>query len=137
MGMSPNPKKRVLIADDDKDLCACLEHALVEKYEVIKVYDGVSGLAMAMKYLPDLVLLDITMPKMSGYQMMDMMKRNPQLKDVPVIFVTAKTSPQDTAFAMKKGAVGYITKPFDIEKLIEMIDKTLNPPPQPEQTPAQ
>ena len=58
-------------------------------------------------------------------------------KDVPVIFVTAKTSPQDTAFAMKKGAVGYITKPFDIEKLIEMIDKTLNPPPQPEQTPAQ
>lgn len=135
--MSTKLKKRILVADDDKDLCNCIELALADKYEVIKVYDGVNGLAMAMKYLPDLVLLDITMPKMSGYQMMDMMKRNPQLKDIPVIFVTAKTSPQDSAFALKKGAMGYITKPFEIETLVTRVDKILNPPPEPEQAPAQ
>ena len=125
--MEPESRKKVLVADDDKDVTNCIELVLKDKYDVIKVNDGVLCVAVAMKSKPDLLLLDITMPKMSGYQVMDNFKRNPQLKDVPIILVTGKTSLQEKDFGYRKGAVGYITKPFEMAELVKMVDKVLSP----------
>lgn len=125
------PRKKILIADDDKDIALCMQTALSEKFDVVTVNDGVMCLATVMKSLPDLLLLDITMPKMSGYQVMDNMKRNPQLKNVPIILVSAKSSLQETDFGLKKGAVGYLAKPFDMNQLVYMVEKLLLPPASP------
>ena len=119
------PRKRILIADDDQDIVTFMEVALVDKFDVVKVYDGVMCLAVAMKSPPDLILLDITMPKMSGYQVMDNLKRHPHLKDIPILLVTAKSSKQEEDFGMKKGAAGYLAKPFDINQLIYEVEKIL------------
>ncbi len=126
--MEMKPRKRILIADDDKDIAQCMQTALLEKFDVLVVYDGVMCLATIMKSPPDLLLLDITMPKMSGYQIMDNMKKNPQLKNIPVILVTAKSSLQEKDFGFKKGAVGYLAKPFEMDQLVYLVEKILLPP---------
>ena len=119
------PRKRILIADDDKDIVNCMEVALEDKFDIVKVYDGLMCLAVAMKAPPDLILLDITMPKMSGYQVMDNLKRHPQLKTVPIVLVTAKATLQEKEFGMKKGAAGYLAKPFNMNQLIYEVEKIL------------
>ena len=83
-------KARILIVDDEPDLLRTLELLLQEQYEVLTAKDGLVGYTQALKYLPDLIILDIMMPKMTGYQFCDLLHKNPSIKDIPIIILSAK-----------------------------------------------
>lgn len=119
-------KKRILIVDDSPDILQMLEIILSEKYEIITAADGMSGLEKVLKYQPDLAILDIMMPKMSGYQLAESMKKHKQMQTIPIIFLSAKGTPVEKEFGLKKGATIYITKPFEpteLQQNVEMLIK--------------
>jgi CheY-like chemotaxis protein len=79
-------KARILIVDDTYDIVRTLELLLQDRYEVIAAPDGLVGFTRALRYLPDLIVLDIMMPKMTGYQFCDQLKKNPTLYNIPIVF---------------------------------------------------
>jgi len=129
-------KARILIVDDTIDILRTLHLLLQERFEVILSPDGFSGYQKASRYLPDFIILDIMMPKMTGYQCYDQVRRLPVLKDIPVIFLSAKGTPIEQEYGLKKGAFAYIPKPFDPKGLIKTIDQMLlQHPPTPKDRP--
>lgn len=120
-------KKKILIIDDEKDVVAELLLRLeAEGWEILAAYDGEEGLKKTRDQKPDLVLLDIVMPKLSGYQVCRKIKDDPEIKEIPVIMLTAKSDASTKFTAKDIGSEGYVTKPFDSEKLVEKINKLIN-----------
>ena len=118
---------RVLIVDDEPDIVNIIQcHLESCKCEVITATNGVEGLEKAAKEKPDLILLDINMPTMNGLQMLERLKKHPELKDIPVIMSTVICEPQDIAVASSYGIADYITKPFELSELAGKITKVLN-----------
>jgi len=118
--------KRILVVDDDADVCALLKSALLLKgYEVLTACDGFAASTMAMKYLPDLIILDVMMPKMSGFQVCQNLRRMPRFVETPIVFLTAKDTPGDEAWGLKMGGSHYVTKPFDLHELTAIVERIL------------
>jgi DNA-binding response OmpR family regulator len=116
------PRARILSIDDDHELLAVIKTGLEHyKFEVFTASDGLKGVEAAFKVKPDLILLDISMPKMSGYQVCQALKRSPVTAMIPIIFLTAKDGLKAKEFGIKIGAVQYVTKPFEMLELIEDI----------------
>ena len=115
-------KKRILIIDDEVDLVAELTLRLeAEGWEIIPAYDGVEGLIKVEAEHPDLVLLDIVMPNLDGYQVCKKLKTDPKTKDIPVIILTAK-SDESAKFNIKDiGSDDFIIKPYDGDALVRKI----------------
>ncbi len=114
--MTPNdPTPKVLIIDDETVNIKILSDQLKEDAKVLFATDGEKGISSAYENLPDLVLLDVMMPVMDGYEVCKRLKTNPKTKHIPIIFVTAMDHAQDQAAGLELGAVDYITKPFDPE----------------------
>ena len=109
--MSNKPK--VLIVDDAPINIEILKRALRHGRHILSTTDGRDVLAIAQEHQPDLILLDIMMPDMSGYQVCIQLKANPSVRNIPIIFVTALSSGKDELKGLKLGAIDYITKPFD------------------------
>ncbi|MBT9505116.1 response regulator [Rhodoferax sp.] len=84
------------------------------------------GIALALANCPDLILVDINMPGMDGYQVLDILKRESKLENVPVIAVTANAMPRDVERGMASGFAEYLTKPLDIDRFMKTIDRHLN-----------
>jgi len=103
----------VLIVDDKPVNIRILSEAFRGAYDIVFATSGREALEMAEKTLPDLVLLDIMMPEMNGYDVFRAMKLNPVLCDIPVIFITAMSQQEDEISGLQLGAVDYITKPFN------------------------
>jgi diguanylate cyclase (GGDEF)-like protein len=104
----------VLIVDDQPTNIHALAHLLKEDYHILASTSGVKALELANgKRVPDVVLLDIIMPGMDGYEVCRQLKNNPKTKDIPVIFVTARGDSEDEATGLNLGAVDYIAKPFN------------------------
>jgi CheY-like chemotaxis protein len=120
-------KKKVLVVDDYAENVELLEELLSSSgYEVSTAYDGEEALRIARSVLPDLILLDIMMPKMDGYQVCEELRNSANTKDIPIIFVTAKTEVKDWTHAIfNMGANSYITKPVNAKKLIEKVKSVL------------
>ena len=118
---------KILIIDDEKLIVEMLAFRLskVGGYEVIQAYDGDEGMIKAAEEKPDLVLVDIMMPRMDGHQFIINMKKDPALSSIPIIILTASVSLEIVSKALKSGAAGYIMKPFDPNKLMEKIKQTL------------
>lgn len=114
--MSQTQKLRsVLIVDDVPVNIQVLAEALREEYRVRIAANGPNALAIAASDdPPDVILLDVMMPEMDGYEVCRRLKNDPETKDIPVIFVTAKSSSEDEVLGLNIGAVDYITKPFSI-----------------------
>jgi len=116
--MAPNTNgnptlDRVLIADDHEVNRELLEFVLEETYTVISAKDGEEALEMAtQKPYPDIILLDIMMPKLNGYEVCQRLKENPVTRDIPVIFITAAVSQENETKGLEVGAIDYITKPI-------------------------
>ena len=107
------PLTRVLVAEDEADIRELLVDILVDAgYEVIGVDDGRKALDTARSLHPDIVLLDVMLPAMDGFEVLASLKAEVDTASVPVIMVTAKAQKQDQAEAMKRGAMGYVTKPW-------------------------
>ena len=118
-------KHRILIVDDDKDILQVIKLALRDKYEVVTATDGFTGLQKAQAIEPDLMILDIWMPKIDGHQLIDAINHSPRLRNVPVMVITAHAEPEDEFYAMQQGVVAYIPKPFEIPELFKKIGDSL------------
>lgn len=119
-------KGKVLVVDDEIYILHILDFSLnAEGYEVITAEDGEQAIEKAQKEQPDLVVLDVMMPKIDGYEACRKMKQDPKMKDVPVILLTAKGRDIDRKLGLEVGADDYITKPFSPNKLIEKIGSFL------------
>ncbi|HNT33368.1 MAG TPA: response regulator [bacterium] len=115
-------KSRILIVDDDRNVIHMLVLFLVDLgYEVIPARDGLSAVTLAVKYLPDLIILDVMMPKMSGYQTCEFIRRKEGLQNLPIVFLTAKGQPHDEEYGKKIGGSAYLTKPINFPVLEETI----------------
>ena len=118
--------KKILVVDDEVELIKALQIRLkAAGFEVIVACDGQEGLDKAQKEKPDLILLDIQLPKMDGYQTLVKLKSLQETKSIPVIMLTAKSQVGDVEKAISKGASDYMVKPYSHLTLIEKIRRTL------------
>lgn len=118
-------KKKILIVDDEESIVETLTYNLLkEDFEVISANDGESALKL-MKEKPDLVLLDIMLPKLDGYAVCKQIRETKGIENTPVIFLTAKSSEVDEVIGMNLGANGYITKPISHKKLIAWVKSVI------------
>ena len=109
----------ILVVDDNQDNVNIAREILLSRgFEVRVAYNGQSALASIEQQCPDLVLLDIMMPQMSGMEVLDRLRANPSTASVPVILVTAKDQDEDLLAGYKYGADYYITKPFSPKQLL-------------------
>lgn len=119
-------KQTILVVDDEKDLLDLIEYNLrKEGFDVLKAENGEEGIAVAKEKNPDLVLLDIMMPKMDGMQAVEEMRKDDQLKNIPIIFLTARSDEKTEVEGLNKGGDDYITKPISTTKLISRIKAVL------------
>lgn len=116
--------KHVLVVDDDEATARLLARFLSD-YAVTIAHDGVEGLEMAITSHPQLIITDLWMPRMDGIEMVEALKGDPALHDVPVIFLTAITDAEHVAHAISAGARHYLPKPVDVEKLMALVKRTL------------
>jgi CheY-like chemotaxis protein len=115
-------KKKILVVDDEVNSVFVLRCILEDKnYTVTEAYDGEAALRAVSIQKPDLVLLDVTMPKMSGYEVCKSIKSNPETKKIPVILVTGKDTAEDIKTALSNGANWFVRKPYDANYLLNMV----------------
>lgn len=112
MGLLNREKRKILMIDDVTLNHLTARDVLSDTYEIYDAYSAKEGFDILSYAEPDLILLDIVMPEMSGMEMLDIIKSNPQYKNIPVIFLTAETRPESEVEGFNKGIVDYITKPF-------------------------
>lgn len=119
-------KKRILIVDDEPDNLFFMKDRLeVEGYEVLQAADGEEALGVVQETIPDLILLDIMMPKRNGYQVCRELKNNGRLKVIPIIMLTAKAQESDLFWGKESGCDDYVTKPFDVNQVLEKVRQLL------------
>lgn len=119
-------KKRILLVEDEADMVYALTLQLeAAHYEVLSAKDGQAGLDMARKEKPDLIILDLMLPKMDGYKVCRMLKFDEKYKKIPIIIFTAKAQEKDKELGQQVGADAYITKPFDAQVLMDKISALL------------
>lgn len=112
----------ILVVDDEKDLLDLIEYNLKkEGFDVLKAENGEEGIKIAKEHNPDLVLMDIMMPKMDGMEAVEKMRADDALKSIPIIFLTARSDEKTEVEGLNKGGDDYITKPISTTKLISRI----------------
>jgi DNA-binding response OmpR family regulator len=112
------PMTCVLLADDERDLVWAVEHSLRhDGYQVLAAYDGAEALAIAQRQRPDLIILDILMPGLDGLQVCRILRQDPILAAIPVLFLTVRSSVEDRIAGLDGGGDDYLVKPFDLEEL--------------------
>ncbi|MCL2265156.1 MAG: response regulator [Treponema sp.] len=107
-----NERNKILIVDDEKMNILTLAHCLKEQYDIIVATDGETGLEAALKHKPDLVLLDIIMPEMNGFDVIEKLKESEATRHIPVIFISGLNNQENDEKGMSLGAADFITKPF-------------------------
>jgi len=122
--------KKILIAEDQPDSRQLLEDIL-ERFEafgvvILTARDGVEAWEIAQKHTPNLILLDIMMPGINGYEVCKRVKAHPEMKDTYIIMVSAKTQADDRKQAALAGADEYVTKPFDLRLILERVQAVLD-----------
>ena len=117
---------RILIVDDSPSQLLGMKR-IVEKlgHETVTAEDGASGVEVAKATLPDLILMDVVMPNLNGFQATRQISKDPKTSHIPVILVTTKDQETDKVWGMRQGAKAYITKPFTESQLIEVINSLL------------
>ena len=116
-----NPKK-VLVVDDEPDLVETVRFPLeMEGYRVLVSYNGEDGLNQARRESPDLIILDLMLPKLDGYKVCRLLKFDEKYRHIPILMLTAKAQEKDRLLGKETGADGYMTKPFDIDQLMEKV----------------
>ena len=135
--MSPGPQKghvydafmppaTVLVVDDDPVILKLLEvNFEMEGFQVVRAADGAEGLERAREVLPDIVVLDVMMPRMTGYEVAKALREDNGTAHIPIIFVTARAQSSDVERGMELGVEDYVTKPFDPLDLIDRVNALL------------
>ncbi|OQY26067.1 MAG: two-component system response regulator [Anaerolineaceae bacterium 4572_32.1] len=124
---SQEKKFKILVAEDEEDIRELVYITMnLAGYEVLTAKDGQEVLALATEFLPDLILMDVRMPKMTGYEACAAMKEIEELKDIPVVFLSAKGQEAEIQKGLAVGAVAYILKPFAPAKLTMRVQELLS-----------
>lgn len=121
-----NLNPTVLIIEDNPDNMTTIKAILKNKYAIVEAVDGEEGLKMVISLLPDLILLDMSLPRMDGVEVARLLKENNETKNIPIIAVTAQAMKGDNEKFLKAGCNGYIPKPIDPVELLTEISKLLN-----------
>jgi DNA-binding response OmpR family regulator len=120
-------QKRILLVDDHQTVFRLLEAIVrIKGYKLIYAESGQKGIVTARQELPDLVLLDVMMPDIDGFKVCQYLKENPETKDIPVMFLTARGAEGDLETGRKAGADGFMTKPFQTIEVLKQIEKLLD-----------
>lgn len=117
---------KILVVDDSPSQLKMTVTALQgQQYEILTAVDGEEALQKVRAYMPDLVVLDVVMPKMDGFQVCRKMKASPAMQHIPVIMLTSKNQKADEFWGKRQGADIYLTKPFDHAHLLDAVTKSL------------
>lgn len=126
VGEQPRAKAKILVADDNEMNALALEDYLTAVgYDLYFAADGEQALARAEEIGPDLILMDIQMPKISGVEATRRLRKNPRFADTPILALTALAMPGDRELCLAAGASAYISKPFLLKDLVRMIEEWL------------
>ncbi|OGW69141.1 MAG: hypothetical protein A2036_00245 [Omnitrophica bacterium GWA2_50_21] len=119
------PRKKILIVDDEPDLVHMISNRLkASGYEVLSALDGQAGLELAKTTRPDLIILDLMLPRMDGYKVCSYIKKDSRYSKIPILLFSAKAQEEDIKMGEEAGADAYIVKPFEAQALLDKI-KTL------------
>ena len=118
--------KKILIVDDEQDIVESLKFVLeASGYTCYCAYNGEDGLRLAKEIIPDLMILDVMMPKINGFKISRLLKFDNKYKNIPILMVTARTHDEDKLIGEETGADEYITKPFELDDIVKRVDKYL------------
>ena len=118
--------KTILIVEDEEDHLEIVKLILEQhNYNLISARDGKEGVDSTLKFLPDLLILDVMLPEMNGYEVCKAIRNNPKTKAIPVIMLSIRSNPEDIEAAYKVGANKYMTKPFNLEELVKEVKRYL------------
>lgn len=124
-------KKKIALIDDEVDFCFFVRRMLEKtgRFDVLVAHDGDEGLKLLKKEKPDAILLDVMMPKVSGPDLADMIFKDRELRDIPLVFMTALVTEEEVGFRLMKeiGGRNFIAKPVESEHLINCIDNMVSP----------
>ena len=117
---------KILIAEDERDIRELVNFSLqFGGFTVVQAANGAEAVELAQKELPDLILMDVRMPKMTGYEACRQMKSLPELRDIPVVFLSAKGQEGEIQTGLEAGAEEYILKPFAPDELVKQVQAVL------------
>ena len=135
--MSEGAKQRVLVVDDEPSIAKILRKQLeVAGFEVSVAVDGAEGLVKVREFRPEVVVLDVMLPKLNGHQVCATLKQDAELKHIPVLMLTAKAQRKDQDEGLQSGADAFLTKPFQLEELLGQVRRLLGHAANSAQTPA-
>ena len=118
--------KKILIVDDEQDIVESLKFVLENcNYTCYCAYNGEDGLKLAREIVPDLIILDVMMPKINGYKISRLLKYDSKYKDIPIIMVTARSQLEDKMIGEETGVNEYITKPFELDAIVKKVEEYL------------
>jgi len=118
---------KILVIDDEKDVLEVLRLVLSRSgYEVLASSSGMEGLAQAQADRPDLILLDIMMQRMDGWEVLRALKSDAETREIPVVILSARVEPKDKIRGLQEGAVDYVTKPFAVREILEKVSLILD-----------
>jgi len=121
--------KKILVIEDERNIAQLLEIFLTgEGYQVSVALDGLEGVKLTKQSKPDLVILDIQLPHLDGWGALELLKTSSDTRNIPVLMCTRKNLIGDVDRAMSGGAVGYITKPFELERVLKKITQIIGIP---------
>jgi len=119
-------QKCILVVEDNEDMCQMVALMLERAgYSVAQAADGQTALAHAKQYRPDLILMDMSLPCMSGWEAVELLRKMPEFRDTPFIAVTAHASAADQAHALAVGCTAHVSKPFKTRRLLQTIEQLL------------
>jgi len=123
--MDEAKKGSVLIVDDETPNLKVLTHILSSEYTIYTAKDGLTAVEMAKKYMPDLILLDVVMTDMDGYEVLSILKASDKTRAIPIIFISGLNSSEDEEKGLALGAVDYIGKPFSAATVKSKVQKQI------------
>jgi DNA-binding response OmpR family regulator len=119
---------RVLVVDDEEGIrVLCRVNLELGGYDVLEAADGFTALEVARTQRPDLIFLDIMMPRMDGWEVLEQLKEDPATAAIPVVLLTARTSEEDQIRGWGEGILEYLSKPFNPQRLVEWAEQALTP----------
>ncbi len=118
---------KILVVEDDINLSELIKMRLEENgFEVVTAYDGVDAISQVRKNTPDLIVLDLMLPKLDGYQVCMILKNYESFSKIPIIIISARISTEAKEIALRTGADAFVLKPFDGQKLVAIIKNLLS-----------
>ena len=124
------PRIRILLVEDDSDAASMITTGIEKEpgFEIVRAADGIEAIELAVRYNPDIFVVDGMLPKMTGYQLVTMLRKNRVFGEAPIVFISGKATPRDRQYAERLGINHFLPKPFEASALLEVINAVAQTP---------